>query len=50
MQWSADATEHAHVQEIKVPTRLSNNQNYYDQIPRCLDHSDKCFHFSIATQ
>ena len=49
MQWSADATEHAHVQEIKVPARLSNNQNYYNQIARYLDRSDKCFRFDIAT-
>ena len=49
MQWSADATEHAHVQEIKVPARSSNNQNYYDQIARYLDCSDKCFHFDVAT-
>ena len=50
MQWSANATEHAHVQEIKVPARLSNNQNYYDQIAHCLDRSDKCFRFDVATQ
>ncbi|KAI5980659.1 hypothetical protein EDD15DRAFT_2187253 [Pisolithus albus] len=49
IQWSADATEHAHVQEVKVPARLSNNQNYYDQIARYLDRSDKCFRFDVAT-
>lgn len=49
MQWSADATEHAHVQEIKVPARASNNQNYHDQIARYLDRSDKCLRFDIAT-
>ena len=49
MQWSADATKHAHVQEIKVPTWLSNNQNYYNQIAHYLDCSDKCFHFDVAT-
>lgn len=49
MQWSADPTEHAHVQEIKVPARSSNNQNYYDQIARYLDRSDKCFRFDVAT-
>ena len=48
MQWSADATEHAHIQEIKVPTQLSNNQNYYDQIAHYLDCSDKCFRFDVA--
>ena len=49
IQWSANTTEHAHVQEIKVPARLSNNQNYYDQITHYLDCSDKCFHFNVAT-
>ena len=49
MQWSTNATEHAHVQEIKVPAWMSNNQNYYDQIAYYLDHSDKCFCFDIAT-
>ena len=37
IQWSADATEHAHIQEIKVPARASNNQNYYKQITCYLD-------------
>ena len=49
MQWSADTTEHAHVQEIKVPARLSNNQNYYNQIAHYLDCLDKCFHFDLTT-
>lgn len=49
MQWSADATEHAHVQEIKIPARMSNNQNYYEQIARYLDRSDRCFRFDVAT-
>ncbi|KIK12449.1 hypothetical protein PISMIDRAFT_120875, partial [Pisolithus microcarpus 441] len=49
MQWSADVTEHAHVQEIKVPTHAGNNQDYYSQRSRYLDHSEKCFHFDIAT-
>ena len=49
MQWSADATEHAHVQEIKIPARLSNNKNYYEQIARYLDQSNKCFCFDVAT-
>ncbi|KAF8449211.1 hypothetical protein L210DRAFT_3609588 [Boletus edulis BED1] len=49
MQWSADATEHAHVREIKVPARSGNNRNYYDQIAHHLDRSDKCFRFDVAT-
>lgn len=49
MQWSADPTEHAHVQEIKIPARAGNNQNYYSQIARHLDRSEKCLRFDIAT-
>ena len=49
MQWSADVTEHAHVTEIKNPARAGNNQNYYAQIARHLDRSDKCFRFDLAT-
>ncbi|KAI6103241.1 hypothetical protein EDD17DRAFT_1487291 [Pisolithus thermaeus] len=49
IQWSADTTKHAHIQEVKVPAQLSNNQNYYDQIAHYLDCSDKCFHFDVAT-
>ncbi|KIJ11761.1 hypothetical protein PAXINDRAFT_15344 [Paxillus involutus ATCC 200175] len=49
MQWSADPTEHVHVQEIKVPARAGNNQNYYSQIARHLDRSEKCFQFNITT-
>lgn len=49
MQWSADITKHAHVQEIKVPACAGNNQNYYSQIVRYLDHSEKCFRFDLAT-
>ena len=49
MQWSADITEHAHVQEIKVPACAGNNQNYYSQIAHYLDRSEKCFRFDLAT-
>ena len=49
MQWSADTIEHAHVQEIKNPAWMGNNQNYYDQITCHLDHSDKCSRFDLAT-
>ncbi|KAI6104344.1 hypothetical protein F5141DRAFT_1216885 [Pisolithus sp. B1] len=49
IKWSADTTKHAHIQEVKVPAQLSNNQNYYDQIARYLDRSDKCFHFDVTT-
>ena len=49
MQWSADITEHAHVNEIKLPARAGNNQNYYSQITRHLDRLEKCFRFDLAT-
>ena len=49
MQWSADVTEHTHVEEIKVPACLGNNQNYYSQIMWHLDRLDKCFCFDLAT-
>jgi len=49
IQWSADVTEHAHIEQIKVPARAGNNQNYYSQIARHLDRLDKCFHFDLAT-
>ena len=49
LQWSADITEHVHVQVIKVPTHSGNNQNYYSQIAHYLDLSEKCFHFDITT-
>ena len=49
MQWSADVTEHAHVTEIKNPACAGNNQNYYAQIARYLDCSDRCFRFNLAT-
>ena len=49
IQWSANVTEHAHIEEIKVPARAGNNQNYYSQIARHLDCLDKCFRFDLAT-
>ncbi|KAI6101840.1 hypothetical protein F5141DRAFT_1065808 [Pisolithus sp. B1] len=49
MQWSADPTEHVHVQEIKVLARAGNNQDYYNQITCHLDCTEKCLHFNIAT-
>ncbi|KAI5981814.1 hypothetical protein EDD15DRAFT_2379006 [Pisolithus albus] len=50
MQWTADVTEHAHVTEIKQPARAGNNQDYYAQIARHLDRSEKCFRFDLATR
>ncbi|KAI6128922.1 hypothetical protein EDD16DRAFT_1690159 [Pisolithus croceorrhizus] len=49
MQWPTDPTEHAHVQEIKVPAQAGNNWDYYNQIACHLDHAEKCLCFDIAT-
>ncbi|KAG2153432.1 uncharacterized protein EDB93DRAFT_1082497 [Suillus bovinus] len=49
IQWSADATEHAHVSEIKDPARRTNNNNYNPQICCHLDRAEKLHHFAIAT-
>ncbi|KAF8547393.1 hypothetical protein OG21DRAFT_1490269 [Imleria badia] len=49
MQWTTDIMEHAHIKEIKVPTRAGNNQNYHSQIACHLNRLDKCFHFNLAT-
>jgi hypothetical protein len=49
IQWSADVTEHAHITEVKIPAKASNNQNYEAQICRHLDRIDKCRRFDLAT-
>ncbi|KAG2739313.1 hypothetical protein P692DRAFT_20881930 [Suillus brevipes Sb2] len=49
IQWSADATEHAHISEIKDPARHTNNNDYNPQICRHLDRLEKLRHFEIAT-
>ncbi|KAG1765881.1 hypothetical protein EV702DRAFT_1204407 [Suillus placidus] len=48
-QWSANVTEHAHITEVKDPTRSSNNNNYDPQICRHLDRAEKCRRFELAT-
>ncbi|KAG1905438.1 uncharacterized protein F5891DRAFT_1183385 [Suillus fuscotomentosus] len=48
IQWSADATEHAHVSEIKDPVRQTNNNDYDPQICHHLDQQDKLRQFVIA--
>ena len=48
IQWSADATEHVHITEIKVPGRSGNNQSYNPQICRWLDCSEKHRNFALA--
>lgn len=49
LQWSTNATEHAHVQEVKVSTWTSNNQNYYNHIAQYLDCFNKYIWFDLAT-
>ncbi|KAG1840330.1 hypothetical protein C8R48DRAFT_679623, partial [Suillus tomentosus] len=49
IQWSADATEHAHVSEIKDPARHTNNNDYDPQICRYLDRQEKLRRFAITT-
>jgi len=48
IQWSANLTEHAHIEQIKDPARGSNNNNYDPQICRQLDRLEKCRNFNIA--
>ena len=49
MQWSADPAEHAHITEIKHPSKSTNNQDYESQLCHYLDHADKCRQFNLAT-
>ncbi|KAF8952213.1 hypothetical protein BDZ97DRAFT_1909427 [Flammula alnicola] len=49
IQWSADTTEHAHIEVAKDPAKASNNQNIEPQICRYLDRSDKLRNFDLAT-
>ncbi|KAI5988816.1 hypothetical protein EDD15DRAFT_2172157 [Pisolithus albus] len=48
IQWSADTTEHAHIEVVKDPVTTTNNQNYDSQICRTLDRDEKCRLFSTA--
>lgn len=48
-QWSADMTEHEHIEVVKKPARASNNQDYEKQICRYLDRLDKIANFDLAT-
>jgi hypothetical protein len=49
IQWSADATEHAHITMIKNPVAHSNNRNHEQQICRSLDRLDKVIQFDLST-
>ncbi|KAG6370847.1 hypothetical protein JVT61DRAFT_10864 [Boletus reticuloceps] len=48
LQWSADTTEHAHIEVIKDPASMMNNQNYDAQICRSLNQYQKCQLFDTA--
>ena len=49
INWSADHTEHAHIEVVKDPAKSGNNQKYEEQICRSLDRLDKCHRFDLAT-
>ncbi|KIM63452.1 hypothetical protein SCLCIDRAFT_117074 [Scleroderma citrinum Foug A] len=48
LQWSADTTEHAHIEVVKDPASSTNNHNNESQICRCLDRLKKCRCFNTA--
>uniref|UniRef100_A0A8H7XQ13 DUF6830 domain-containing protein n=1 Tax=Psilocybe cubensis TaxID=181762 RepID=A0A8H7XQ13_PSICU len=49
IQWSADTTEHAHIEVVKAPSSSSNNQRYEPQVCRYLDRRDKLRNFDLFT-
>ena len=48
IQWSANITEHAHIDQIKDPACVSNNNNYDSQICHQLNCLEKCRNFKLA--
>ncbi|KAF8425368.1 hypothetical protein L210DRAFT_3421346 [Boletus edulis BED1] len=48
LQWTADTTEHAHIEVIKDPASMTNNMNYDAQICRTLDRDEKCRLFNTT--
>ena len=48
-QWSADFTEHAHIEVVKDPARSGNNHAYELQICQFLDRLEKIRNFTLAT-
>jgi hypothetical protein len=48
MQWSADPTERAHIDYVKVPGRAGNNHDYDEQVCRFLNRQEKCQNFALA--
>jgi hypothetical protein len=49
INWTADHTEHAHIEVIKDTARFSHNQKYEKLICHNIDQSDKCHQFDLAT-
>ena len=49
IQWSADPTERAHIDAIKVPSENTNNGQYGPQICQHLDRDEKRRLFDLAT-
>ncbi|KAG6373014.1 hypothetical protein JVT61DRAFT_7067 [Boletus reticuloceps] len=49
LQWTADTTEHAHIEVVKDPASMTNNKDYDAQICRTLDRNEKCRLFNTAT-
>ena len=49
IQWSADPTERAHIDAIKVPSENTNNGQYGPHICRHLDRDEKRRLFDLAT-
>jgi len=48
-QWSADFTEHAHIDVVKEPVRSGNNRAHESQICRYLDRLEKVRNFTLWT-
>jgi hypothetical protein len=48
LQWSADTTEHAHIEVVKDPASMTNHHDYNAQICRTLDRDEKCRLFATA--
>jgi hypothetical protein len=48
LQWSADTTEHTHIEVVKDPASMMNNQDYNGQICHVLDCDEKRRLFETA--
>ncbi|KAF9016394.1 hypothetical protein BDP27DRAFT_1440698 [Rhodocollybia butyracea] len=49
MQWTADMTEHAHIDLVKDPARSGNNHAFEIQICRGLDRASRIRRFDLMT-